>query len=202
MVWHIHTHGRQNRHQRRSACTKQPPLHSHPIPLQHTHKRRHLPGPPGAGHGPRRPGHPGAPRADARTTLPRRPHGPGNICGHSPRFCGCAVPFLGRRPAPRWSVGLGCHGACCWDPSGLVLCGWGCLCEIGRTDHPVVSPSSVSHPFLQAWTSDGALMGLQHRQRPHYGVQFHPESIGAYVLPYIGCSTIACGSSVVHWFDI
>jgi anthranilate/para-aminobenzoate synthase component II len=29
-----------------------------------------------------------------------------------------------------------------------------------------------------AWSSDGVIMGIKHSSLPHWGLQFHPESIG------------------------
>lgn len=45
--------------------------------------------------------------------------------------------------------------------------------------HSLVVDRETIPPELEitAWTSDGLVMGMQHREQPIHGVQFHPESI-------------------------
>jgi len=54
-------------------------------------------------------------------------------------------------------------------PEGFIATRYHSLC-VARDSFP-------SALEITAWTDDGEIMGLQHRERPLHGVQFHPESI-------------------------
>ena|SRR5205823_7553456 len=49
----------------------------------------------------------------------------------------------------------------------------------GGRYHSLVVHRDALPPELEviAWTDDGLVMGIRHRDLPRYGVQFHPESI-------------------------
>jgi anthranilate synthase component 2 len=49
--------------------------------------------------------------------------------------------------------------------------------EATRYHSLVVDRATVSQDLeITAWSADNLIMGLQHRSRPHFGLQFHPES--------------------------
>jgi anthranilate synthase component 2 len=59
-----------------------------------------------------------------------------------------------------------------------ILEGVGNPFEAGRYHSLVVVRDGLPAELqLTAWTEDGLVMATQHRERPRFGLQFHPESI-------------------------
>jgi anthranilate synthase component 2 len=48
----------------------------------------------------------------------------------------------------------------------------------GRYHSLAILPETIPDELIpDAWTEDGEIMGVHHREHPTYGVQFHPESV-------------------------
>lgn len=64
------------------------------------------------------------------------------------------------------------------DPTCPLFHGLPPIIQVGRYHSLIVDRSSLPDCLLVTATSeDGLIMGLQHRSKPVFGVQFHPESI-------------------------
>jgi para-aminobenzoate synthetase len=50
--------------------------------------------------------------------------------------------------------------------------------QVVRYHSFMLAPELPAHLEAIAWTDDGVIMAIRHRERPLWGVQFHPESIG------------------------
>ncbi|MFF5802120.1 aminodeoxychorismate synthase component I [Streptomyces sp. NPDC012746] len=80
---------------------------------------------------------------------------------------------VGRAPEPR-------HGRISpvWHDGEGVFAGIPSPMEVVRY-HSLAVTDLPAGLEATAWTPDGVLMGLRHRERPLWGIQFHPESIRA-----------------------
>ncbi len=59
-----------------------------------------------------------------------------------------------------------------------IFCGLSQPFEATRYHSLIIDRDSFSNPDFEvtAWTEEGEIMGVQHKSRPLFGVQFHPES--------------------------
>jgi anthranilate synthase component 2 len=116
----------------------------------------------------------------------------------TPADAGVSVPLFADRAYPTLGVCLGHQALCAANgapvghadavvhgkPSQLSHDGRGVFAglpdslEVGRYHSLAVEAADVPAPLeTTARTEGGVVMGVRHRDRPHVGVQFHPESV-------------------------
>ncbi len=101
-------------------------------------------------------------------------------------FCGGS---LERDPAPTHGKASAVH-----HEGGGLFAGMNSPLQAGRYHSLRVNGSLPEDLALDAWTEDGIVMGVHHRSRPWFGVQFHPESIltpdgAALIANFLGCAS-------------
>ncbi len=63
------------------------------------------------------------------------------------------------------------------DGSGLFA---GLPTSVAATRYHSLAVSETRPPLVaNAWSGDGVVMGLRHRDAPVHGLQFHPESVAS-----------------------
>ena len=74
---------------------------------------------------------------------------------------------------------LACHGktSIIHHDGGTIFAGLPDALEVARYHSLIVDPGKIPPELeVSAWTEDGIVMGLRHRELAIEGVQFHPES--------------------------
>ena len=70
------------------------------------------------------------------------------------------------------------HATAVHHDSTGVFAGIAPAAPMTRYHSLVVDPSDLpSELRVTAWSDDGAILGMSHRQHPIHGIQFHPESV-------------------------
>ena len=72
------------------------------------------------------------------------------------------------------------HGRASWvhHRDSRLMTGLASPLQVGRYHSLVIDPETMPDSLrATAWTDDGIIMAIEHREHPVFGVQFHPESI-------------------------
>ena len=64
------------------------------------------------------------------------------------------------------------------DPENILFRGIGPSCMVGRYHSLAADPGTLPECLkVTAWTQDGEIMAVSHKEKDIHGLQFHPESI-------------------------